>query len=389
MKIAAIIVAAGSGSRAGGDQPKQYQKIGGEAILRRTLRIFANHPDITVVQTVIGTNQRAAFEDAAQGLKVATPVVGGASRQESCRIGIEACEPSKPDIVLLHDAARPFVSNESISAIIAALREADGAIPALPVADTIKQANDGIVEMTLDRSKLYTVQTPQGFHFHAIREAHAKAAALGRTDFTDDAAVAEAAGLKVKLVPGDPRNRKLTTTQDIAMADAELKAQPMHAIDIRVGQGIDFHRFETGSSLWLCGVEIPHSHKLSGHSDADVALHALTDAILGAIGEGDIGTHFPPTDPQWKGARSSIFLAKARDLLEAMGGSIANVDITILAEAPKIAPHIATMKAELARQLGIVESRIAIKATTTEMMGAIGRKEGMAAMATATIRLPL
>ncbi len=389
MKIAAIIVAAGSGSRAGGEQPKQYQKIGGEAILRRTLRIFANHPDITVVQTVIGANQLAAFKEAAQGLKVATPVVGGNTRQESCRIGIEACEPSKPDIVLIHDAARPFVSNESISAIIAALQQADGAIPALPVADTIKQANDGIVEMTLDRSTLYNVQTPQGFHFHAIREAHAKAASLGRTDFTDDAAVAEAAGLKVKLVPGDPRNRKLTTTQDIAMADAELKAQPARAIDIRVGQGIDFHRFETGASLWLCGVEIPHSHKLAGHSDADVALHAVTDAILGAIGEGDIGTHFPPTDPQWKGARSSIFLAKARDLLEAMGGTIANVDITILAEAPRIAPHIATMKAELARQLGIVESRIAIKATTTEMMGAIGRREGMAAMATATIRLPL
>ena len=389
MKIAAIIVAAGSGSRAGGGQPKQYQEIGGEAILRRTLRIFANHPDITVVQTVIGANQLAAFKEAAQGLKVATPVVGGNTRQESCRIGIEACEPSKPDIVLIHDAARPFVSNESISAIIAALQQADGAIPALPVADTIKQANDGIVEMTLDRSTLYNVQTPQGFHFHAIREAHAKAASLGRTDFTDDAAVAEAAGLKVKLVPGDPRNRKLTTTQDIAMADAELKAQPARAIDIRVGQGIDFHRFETGASLWLCGVEIPHSHKLAGHSDADVALHAVTDAILGAIGEGDIGTHFPPTDPQWKGARSSIFLAKARDLLEAMGGTIANVDITILAEAPRIAPHIATMKAELARQLGIVESRIAIKATTTEMMGAIGRREGMAAMATATIRLPL
>ena len=388
MKVAAIIVAAGSGSRAGGGQPKQYQEIGGEAILRRTLRIFAAHPEIAVVQTVIGANQHAAFEEAAQGLKVATPVIGGASRQESCRIGIEACVSSKPDIVLIHDAARPFVSNQAISAVIAALQQADGAIPALPVADTIKQANDGIVDMTLDRSNLYTVQTPQGFHFHAIREAHAKAAAQRKTDFTDDAAVAEAAGLKVKLVPGDPRNRKLTTTQDIAMADAELKAQPAHAMDIRVGQGIDFHRFEIGSSLWLCGVEIPHSHKLAGHSDADVALHALTDAILGAMGEGDIGTHFPPTDPRWKGARSSIFLAKARNLLEAMGGSIANVDITILAEAPKIAPHVANMKSELSRQLAIDEARIGIKATTTEMMGAIGRKEGMVAMATATIRLP-
>jgi 2-C-methyl-D-erythritol 4-phosphate cytidylyltransferase/2-C-methyl-D-erythritol 2,4-cyclodiphosphate synthase len=388
MKIAAVIVAAGNGSRAGGEQPKQYQKIGGEAILRRTLRIFANHPDITVVQTVIGANQHAAFEAVAQGLKVAPPVIGGASRQESCRIGIEACNPSKPDIVLIHDAARPFVSHEVISDIIVALQHADGAIPALPVADTIKQAHDGIVETTLDRSTLYNVQTPQGFHFHAIREAHAKAAALGRTDFTDDAAVAESAGLKVKLVPGDPRNRKLTTTQDIAMADAALKPQPANPADIRVGQGIDFHRFETGSSLWLCGVEIPHSHKLAGHSDADVALHALTDAILGAIGEGDIGTHFPPSDFQWKAAPSSIFLAKARELLEAMGGTIANVDLTILAEAPKLAPHISTMKTELSRQLSIHESRIAIKATTTEMMGAIGRREGMAAMATATVRLP-
>jgi 2-C-methyl-D-erythritol 4-phosphate cytidylyltransferase / 2-C-methyl-D-erythritol 2,4-cyclodiphosphate synthase len=388
MKIAAVIVAAGNGSRAGGELPKQYQKIGGEAILRRTLRIFANHSEITVVQTVIGANQHAAFDEVAMGLKVAPPVVGGATRQMSCRIGIEACSPLSPDIVLIHDAARPFVSHEAISSVIAALQYADGAIPALPVADTIKLGKGGIIERTLDRSSLYNVQTPQGFHFLAIRDAHARAAASGRTDYTDDAAVAEAAGLKVKLLPGDPHNRKLTTLQDIAMADAEIKQQSATTLEIRVGQGIDFHRFEPGTSLWLCGVEISHSHKLSGHSDADVALHALTDAILGAIGEGDIGTHFPPTDPQWKGARSSIFLAKARGLLEAMGGSIANVDITILTEVPKIAPHVAKMKTELSRQLAIDKSRIAIKATTTEMMGAIGRKEGMAAMAIATVRLP-
>ncbi len=387
MKIAAVIVSAGTGTRAGGDRPKQYQDIGGEMVLRHTLRAFVEHPQVSFVQAVIGPDQEESFAEAARGFDVQMPVRGGASRQESCRIGIEACATATPDIVLIHDAARPFVSPELISNIIAALMNADGAIPALGVADTIKQAKDGYVEKTLERSALFNVQTPQGFSFAAIRHAYAQAAAEGHNNFTDDSGVAEAAGLKICLVPGDPKNRKLTTKQDIAMADAELR-RATQTMQTRIGQGIDFHRFEAGEAIWLCGVEIPHTHKLNGHSDADVALHALTDALLGAIGESDIGTHFPPSDPQWKGARSAIFVAKARSLLESRGGQIANVDITILAEAPKISPHLSRMKAEISRQLGIAQDRIAIKATTTEMMGAIGRKEGMAALATVTVSLP-
>ena len=243
---------------------------------------------------------------------------------------------------------------------------------------------------TLNRSSLFSAQTPQGFHFEKIRAAHADAASTKKSGLTDDASVAEAYGMKVHIVEGDAINRKLTTTQDIAAADLEFRARQIaERPDLRVGHGMDFHVFEIGKSLWLCGVEIPHTHKLKGHSDADVALHALTDAILGAIGEGDIGTHFPPSDPQWKGARSSIFLTKACALLQALNGQLANVDITILAEEPKISPHLPAMKAELARQLQLDPKRIAIKATTTEKMGAIGRKEGMAAHAIATVRLPL
>ena len=315
---------------------------------------------------------------------------GGATRQESCRIGIEACLPHAPDLVLIHDAARPFVSHAVIDRVINALQTGEAAIPALGVPDTIKLASNGIVQDTLDRSSLFSAQTPQGFHFGKIRAAHADAASTQKSGLTDDASVAEAYGMKVHIVEGDAINRKLTTMQDIAAAYLELRARQItERPDLRVGQGMDFHVFEAGQSLWLCGVEIPHSKKLKGHSDADVALHALTDAILGAIGEGDIGTHFPPSDPRWKGAKSSVFVAKACALLQALNGQLANVDITILAEEPKISPHLAAMKAELARQLQLDPKRIAIKATTTEQMGAIGRKEGMAAHAIVTVRLPL
>ncbi|WP_348641783.1 bifunctional 2-C-methyl-D-erythritol 4-phosphate cytidylyltransferase/2-C-methyl-D-erythritol 2,4-cyclodiphosphate synthase [Aestuariivirga litoralis] len=365
--------------------PKQYQLIGGKPVLRLTLEAFATHPLITKTITVIGEGHDDLFSRASQGLSAA--VRGGSSRQESCRLGIEACVGDAPDLILIHDAARPFVSHTLISAVIAKLGTAEAVIPALPVADTIKEVKDGVIGRTLDRSALYHVQTPQGFHYAKIRAAHERAAKAGENQLTDDAAVAEAAGMKVHIVPGDPRNRKLTTAEDIAAANRELD-NSMDKPDIRVGSGMDFHVFEVGNAVWLCGVEVPHSHKLKGHSDADVALHALTDALLGTIGEGDIGTHFPPSDPQWKNAKSAIFVAKARALLEAKGGVIANVDITILAEAPKISPHIPAMKAALVQMLGISADRIAIKATTTEKMGAIGRKEGMAAMATATVRLP-
>lgn len=389
MKVSAVIVAAGAGIRAGGEKPKQYQHIGNKTVLRQTLEAFAAHPRITHVLTVIGPGHSAEFKKAAHGLNVGEPVLGGNTRQESCRIGIEACASYAPDFVLIHDAARPFISHALIDRVIDALLTNEGAIPALGVPDTIKKARHGMVQETLDRSALFSVQTPQGFHFERIRQAHAEAALAKNAGLTDDASVAEAYGVKVQLVAGEPVNRKLTTEQDIIMANLELRSNHVHERpDVRVGQGMDFHVFETGKSLWLCGVEMQHTKKLKGHSDADVALHALTDAILGAIGEGDIGTHFSPTDPRWKGARSSMFLAKACELLTAMNGQLSNVDITILAEEPKISPHLAAMKTELARQLKLDANRIAIKATTTEKMGAIGRKEGMAAHAVVIVRLP-
>jgi 2-C-methyl-D-erythritol 4-phosphate cytidylyltransferase/2-C-methyl-D-erythritol 2,4-cyclodiphosphate synthase len=316
---------------------------------------------------------------------VLPPVKGGASRQESCRAGVEAAAAHEPDLVLIHDAARPFVSPQVIERVISRLRSADAVVPALAVPDTIKRANDGLISETLQRSGLFTIQTPQGFRFDKIRAAHDAAMQSGRRDLTDDASVAEAFGLQVHIVEGDAFNRKLTTSADILNAQASFN---QGLPNVRVGQGIDFHVFERGKSVWLCGVEVPHTHGLKGHSDADVALHALTDALLGAIGEGDIGTHFPPSDPQWKGARSEVFVSKAVALIAARGGLISNVDITILAEAPRISPHLAAMKEEVARQLGISATQIAIKATTTEKMGAIGRKEGMAAQATACLRLP-
>jgi len=387
MKVMAVIVAAGSGLRAGGEKPKQYQLLGDKPVLRHTLEAFITHPLIAKVITVIGEGHDALFHEASMGLDLAAPVTGGASRQESCRLGIEACVNDSPDAVLIHDAARPFISHNVITAVIEKLRDAAAVIPALAVADTIKQARDGIIGKTLDRSALFYVQTPQGFHFDKIRAAYRNAVEKKLSALTDDASVAEASGIAVHIVPGDEKNHKLTTMEDIRKANRDL-GERTQLNDVRVGSGMDFHVFEKGKSVWLCGVEIPHTHKLKGHSDADVALHALTDAILGTIGEGDIGTHFPPSDPQWKNARSKIFVAKARQLLEAKGGVIANVDITILAETPKVSPHLAAMKAALSEMLGITLDRIAIKATTTEKMGAIGRKEGMAAMATATVRLP-
>ncbi len=389
MKIAAVIVAAGSGQRAGGEKPKQYQIIGGKSVLRWSLEAFLSHPAVTYVQTVIGPGQEVDFAAAVEGLTLASPVIGGATRQTSCRLGVEACASHQPEYILIHDAARPFVSRELIASVIDGLMKCGAVVPALPVTDTIKTLNGSVIWKTVDRSTLVTVQTPQGFHYDSIRKAHATAAKDG-LNLTDDAAVAEHAGMKVEIVHGDLANIKLTAPNDIITADHTLrrllyKERP----EVRVGQGIDFHVFEAGNSVWLCGVEIEHSHKLKGHSDADVALHAVTDAILGSIGEGDIGTHFPPTDPQWKNARSSIFVAKARGFLENKGGVIANLDVTILAEAPRISPHLGRMRQSLSDMLGISTDRIAIKATTTEAMGAIGRKEGMAALAVVTVRLPL
>ena len=390
MSVVAVIVAGGSGIRAGGSLPKQYQMLGDKPVIRWTLETFLNHPLIDRVQTVIGTGHEQLFASATQGLHIHPPVCGGGTRQDSCRAGLEACATALPGKVLIHDAARPFLSLDLISNVIAELDHADAVIPGLPVADTMKFAPSGVIERTVDRAALWYVQTPQGFQFEHILRAHHKAQAAGQTNFTDDAAVAEFAGMKVQIIAGEQKNRKLTTQHDIVEADRENRSRIYDTRpDVRIGQGIDFHIFEKGSGVVLCGIEIPHSHKLKGHSDADVALHALTDAILGSIGERDIGQHFPPTEKKWKGAPSSIFIAKAMELLAARGGILTNVDITILAEAPRIGPYIEAMKINLQNLLGIATDRIGIKATTTEGMGAIGRKEGMSASAIATVRLPL
>jgi 2-C-methyl-D-erythritol 4-phosphate cytidylyltransferase / 2-C-methyl-D-erythritol 2,4-cyclodiphosphate synthase len=362
MTVAAVIVAGGSGLRAGGERPKQYQLIGGKPVIWWTLSAFASHPQIEIVQTVIGTGHEEWFRAATKGLAIAPPVIGGATRQESCRLGLEALAGIGPVKVLIHDAARPFVTHGLISDMIAALDLNPCVIPGLPVAETLKHAPGGIVGKTVDRTSMWTAQTPQGFVYDTILAAHRKVFEAGVATLTDDAAVAEYLGLTVGVIPGPLGNVKITTSADLDQAEKSIASR---LPDIRVGQGIDFHAFEKGDAIIICGVRIPHNRKLKGHSDADAAMHALTDAILGAIGEGDIGTHFPPSDPQWKGAASSIFLEKALNLLAAKGGAIANADITILAEAPKIGPHIPAMKSMLSRLMNLDPARIAIKATTT------------------------
>lgn len=389
MSVAAVIVAAGAGLRAGGELPKQYQAIGGRPMLWWTLKAFASHPGVDHVIAVIGDGHEELYRQASEGLRLKAPARGGSSRQESCRLGLEAVAPHKPDRVLIHDAARPFASQDLISHVIAWLDRSKAILPALPVADTLKFAPGGIVRKTVDRTGMWAAQTPQGFHFPDILRAHRDAHAKGANDLTDDAAVAEWAGIEVTVIPGRLENRKLTTAEDMETADRTLRRQELETLrDVRVGNGFDVHSLIAGDAVVLCGVRIPHDRALTGHSDADVAMHALTDAVLGAIGEGDIGTHFPPGDARWKGAPSRIFLERAVGLLWAKGGAIANVDITILAEAPRIGPHIAAMRAFLAPLLGVSPDRIAIKATTTETLGFIGRREGLAAMATATVRLP-
>ncbi len=386
MTTAALIAAGGRGTRAAADLPKQYARLGSSVVLAWTLKAFLGHPAVDIVQVVIGAGDERLYEAAVKGLpqdKLLPPVKGGATRQASVRNGLAALAARSPERVLIHDAARPFVGTDVIDRVLAALVESPGAIAAMPLTDTIKRAATGNrVAATLDRSQLWSAQTPQGFRFPDILEAHERARAAGRDDLTDDAAVAEWAGLAVTLVPGSAANRKLTTAEDLAMANRVI-AGP----EVRTGQGFDVHRLVPGDHVWLGGVRIAHTHGLQGHSDADVALHALTDALLGAIGAGDIGQHFPDTDPRWKGAASHIFLAEAGRLVAARGGSVGNVDVTLLCEAPKIAPHREAMRRRIAEILGIDAARVSVKATTTEGLGFTGRREGIAAMATATVLL--
>lgn len=383
----ALIVAAGRGLRFGGDMPKQYLHLAGQPILRRTVEAFLRHPQITSVRVVIDPAFSDLYEKAVEGLDLAPPIAGGPTRQDSVLNGLEALGGHAPDLVLIHDAARPLVDDQAITDVIAALEHAPAAIAATPLADTLKRgtvAGAAIVSAgTVDRTALWRALTPQGFRFADILPAHRRAAGL---NLTDDAAVAEEAGLPVTLVPCDQDNLKVTNQDDLARAEKLFLAR---LGDIRLGTGYDVHKFGPGDQVWLCGVSVPHDAGLEGHSDADVALHALTDAILGAIGAGDIGLHFPPSDPQWKGANSAQFLKHAADLVAVRGGVIAHVDITIICERPKIGPHREAMVARVADILGLSPTRVSVKATTTEGLGFTGRREGIAAQAAATVRLPL
>jgi 2-C-methyl-D-erythritol 4-phosphate cytidylyltransferase/2-C-methyl-D-erythritol 2,4-cyclodiphosphate synthase len=381
--IYALVLAAGRGARFGGTLPKQYLPLGGTSVLRHAVTAFAANKRIAGIQVTIRPEDGEVYGTALAGLDLLPPVPGGAERQDSVRLGLEALEPHKPAYVLIHDGARPFPDAALIDRVIDALDQAPAAIPGLPLGDTIKRVADGVITQTVDRGGLWRVQTPQGFHFDAILAAHRAAAGLA---LTDDAAVAEAAGIAPLVVSGSEANLKVTTTDDLAAAERLIAARQA---DIRVGQGFDAHPFGPGAGLMICGVNIPHNAGVIGHSDADVGLHALTDAILGAIGAGDIGMHFPPSDPQWKGASSDRFLAHAAGLVRTRGGSIAALDVTIICERPRIGPHRTAMVERIAAILGIAPDRVSVKATTTEKLGFTGRGEGIAAQAVATVRLPL
>ncbi|HRD75779.1 MAG TPA: bifunctional 2-C-methyl-D-erythritol 4-phosphate cytidylyltransferase/2-C-methyl-D-erythritol 2,4-cyclodiphosphate synthase [Hyphomicrobiaceae bacterium] len=390
MTIAAIILAGGQGTRAG-PVPKQYQPIGGVPLLRRTVAAFLAEPRVEQVAVVCPRVDAARVAAILAGLdrdsRLMAPVTGGATRQASGLAGLEALAASvlPPETVLIHDAARPFVTRALLDRIIGGLDRHPAVIPGLAVADTLKIVDAiGRITGTQPRDKLWRAQTPQAFRFAEILVAHRKAATAGRHDFTDDAALAEWAGLPVGIVEGSEANRKLTTAEDLAMADDMLSREG----EVRIGQGFDVHAFKPGDHVWLCGVRIPHACALEGHSDADVGLHALTDALLGAIGDGDIGQHFPPSDERWRGAASDQFLADAARRVRERGGVVVNVDVTLLAEAPRIAPHREAMRARVGQILGIGADRVSVKATTTEKLGFVGRKEGLAALAIATVRLP-
>ena len=378
METTAIIVAAGRGQRAGGPVPKQFQSLGGQTVLRRTVASFLGHPAVDSVVVVIHPDDHAAVKSALGPLLPSCQIaIGGAERSASVMAGLDAT-PTGTKLVLIHDAARPLVSDRLISAVVATLGTAPGAAPALQVTDALWTGAEGHVTGTRDRAGLWRAQTPQGFHLDAIRAAHAAhpGGAL------DDVAVAIAAGLDVAIVEGEEKNLKITRPEDFD------RARLLMGQDMRVGNGFDVHKFCEGDHVILCGIKVPFDKALSGHSDADVGMHAVTDAIYGALADGDIGQHFPPSDPQWKGAESHIFLTHAHDLARQMGYRISNIDCTLVCEYPKIGPHQAAMRAALAEVLAIDEDRISVKATTSERLGFTGREEGIAALATATLIKP-
>lgn len=381
--VDALILAAGRGTRFGGAVTKPYRDLGGQSVLRRGIVALASHPEVRAVRVVIHPDDRDLYDRSAADLDLLSPVSGGAARQESARLGLESLVGRAPDRVLIHDAARPFPTTSLIGRVLGALEDVPAVVPALAVRDTLKRGDRGLVTATVAREGLWSAQTPQGFDYAAILAAHRAAAG---TALTDDAAVAEAAGLTVALVEGDEVNVKLTAAEDLARAERRLGPA---GTEVRVGTGFDVHRFGEGEGLMLCGVAVPFAKTLAGHSDSDVGLHALTDALLGAIGGGDIGAHFPPGDPRWADVASEIFVRHAAALVAEAGGSIANVDVTLICEAPKIAPHRDAMIARIAEILDLEPARVSVKATSTERLGFAGRGEGIAAQAAAAVRLSL
>jgi len=391
-QVALLVVAAGRGLRLGAERPKQYLVCAGRPLIAHTLEAVTAGWRFSAATVVIRPDDRALYDEAVAHLTPAAaaplgpPANGGETRQQSVLAGLEALAPAAPDIVLIHDAARPFPSPELIARAVRAAERHRAAAPGTPMSDTVKQVDaDGRVLATPPRAALRAVQTPQAFDFPLILAAHRRAAAAGVAGLTDDVAVAEWAGAPAYVFEGEAANVKVTTMEDFRAAEARLTAS---LGETRVGQGFDVHAFAAGDHVWLCGVRVPHSAGLTGHSDADVALHALSDALYGALAEGDIGAHFPPSDPKWKGVASKVFLAHAADRVRARGGVIVNLDATLVCEAPKVGPHREAMRARVAEIAGVDVGRIAVKATTTERLGFAGRGEGIACLATATVRLP-
>ena len=383
----ALVVAGGRGSRFGVGKPKQYRLLAGVPVLRRALVPFLAHPRVNAVRVVVHADDAADYHVSVGDLPLLAPTHGGATRQESVLRGLESLAGAPPDNVLIHDAARPFVTANIIDGVIRALGDWDGAVPAVPVVDTLKRGEvaagraDVQIGATVDRAGFWRAQTPQGFRFQVILEAHRRCTGLA---LTDDAAVAEQTGARLALVTGDEDNFKMTTEDDFYRGERLLAGTS----ETRTGFGFDVHRFCEGDQIMLCGVAVPHDQGLLGHSDADVGLHALTDALLGTVGAGDIGSHFPPSDPRWRGAPSEVFLRHAAALISEAGGAIVNVDVTLVCERPKIGPHREAMRARIVELLALSPARVSIKATTTEELGFTGRREGIAAQAVATATLP-
>lgn len=381
MSFSAVVVAAGSGLRAGPGEPKAWRTLGSRPLVRWSVEgLFS--AGATEIVVVVASDRLGQADEALKGLHGWRAVTGGSTRADSVQAGLAALRAGRTQPVLVHDAARPFVTREHVERLLAALDLADGAVPALPVPDTLKRG-EGLIDETVSREGLWRAQTPQAFRFGRLKAAYRRWSS--GEEPTDDAAVVERAGGRVAMVPGDPRLMKLTYPEDFLMAEVLAGSQRVS----RVGLGVDAHRFGPGEVVWLCGVRIEHDLGLIGHSDADCGLHALTDAVLGAIGDGDIGEHFPPTDPRWKGASSDQFLRHAVERVAARGGQIVNADVTLICERPKIRPHRDAMRARIAELLSLPVDRVSVKATTTERMGFTGREEGLAAQAIVTVLAPL